>query len=76
MPESIILQELRLMKFRDYDDHRCAGRLTQSEAASLLGMSERPFRCYSRHYEAEGERVFLIVVLGVFRRTAFVLIRL
>ena len=54
MPESIILQELRLVKFRDYDDRRCSGRLTQSEAASLLGMSERPFRCYSRRYEAEG----------------------
>ena len=75
MLESIILQELRLMKFSDYDDRCCSGRLTQSEAASLLGTSERSFRRYSRRYEAEGAE-FLIVVLRVFRRTAFVLIGL
>ena len=44
------------MKFRDYYDRCCSGRLTQSEAASLLGMSERTFRRYSRLYEAGGCR--------------------
>ena len=46
MSESLILQELRLMKFSDYYERCCAGRLTQSEAARLLGMSERTFRRY------------------------------
>ena len=36
------------------DDRRRAGRLTQSEAAGLLGMSEPTFRRYSRRYEAKG----------------------
>ena len=54
MADRLILQELRLMKFGDYYDRCCAGRLTRSEAAALLGMSERTFRRYSRRYEAEG----------------------
>ncbi len=49
-----ILQDIRLMKFSDYYAQTKARKLTQSEAASLLGMSERTFRRYGKRYEAEG----------------------
>ena len=54
MNRAAILQELRLMKFTDYYDQTNRRKLTQSEAASLLGMSERNFRRYCKRYEAEG----------------------
>ena len=54
MTRTTTLQDLRLMKFTDYYEQTKKRKLTQSEAASLLGMSERTFRRYSKRYEAEG----------------------
>jgi len=49
-----VLQEIRLMRFKDlYEKQQCK-KLTQAEAADLLGMSERTFRRCSRKYETEG----------------------
>ena len=49
-----VLQELRRMKFSDYYAQTKARKLTQLEAASLLGMSERSFRRYGKRFEGEG----------------------
>lgn len=54
MNRTALLQEVRQMKFSEYYDRTKARKLSQVEAASLLGMSERSFRRYSKRYEAEG----------------------
>ena len=48
------LQGLRLMKFEDVYGRTYMGELSHSEAAEVLGMSERTFRRYRDRYEAEG----------------------
>lgn len=48
------LQGLRLMKFEDVYGRTYRGELSQSEAAEILGMSERTFRRYRDRFEAEG----------------------
>ena len=49
-----VLQEIRSMRFQDlYEKQKCK-KLTQAQAADLLGMSERTFRRCSRRYEEEG----------------------
>ncbi len=53
MNQTAILQELRQMKFSEYYDQTKARKLSQREAASLLGMSARSFR-YDKRFEAEG----------------------
>jgi transposase len=47
-------QENRAMRFTDTYDSWQEGRLTQSEAALILGMSERNFRRHIDRYEADG----------------------
>lgn len=42
------------MKFSDYWTQTKSRKLSQSEAASLLGMSERSFRRYGKRFEAQG----------------------
>jgi hypothetical protein len=42
------------MRFEEAYDGWNAGRLTQAEAAQILGMCERSFRRYLARYEAEG----------------------
>lgn len=42
------------MRFEEAYEGWQAGRLTQSEAASLLGVHERTFRRYGVRYEEEG----------------------
>ena len=54
MNRTAILQDIRLMKFSDYYNQTRERRLSQAEAADLLGMSERTFRRYCRRYESEG----------------------
>lgn len=49
-----VLQEIRLMRFKDLYEKQQSKKLTQAEAAELLGMSERTFRRCSRKYETEG----------------------
>ena len=48
-------QGLRMLKLRDVLSHWDSGRLSQLEAAEVLGMSERTFRRWSRRFEEEGE---------------------
>ena len=48
------LQELRQMKFSEYYERTKTRELTQADAAGLLGMSERTFRRYGKHLEADG----------------------
>ena len=49
-----VLQGLRLMKFEEIYDRACGGWLSQSEAAEILGVSERTFRRWRDRYEAAG----------------------
>lgn len=49
-----MLQEIRKMRFEEAYESWNAGRLTQAEAAQILGMCERSFRRYLVRYEAEG----------------------
>ena len=54
MRRTALLQEIRLMRFEEAYGGWTTGRLTQSEAASLLGVCDRTFRRYLVRYEAEG----------------------
>src|SRR5881227_1622181 len=49
------LQGLRMLKLKDVLSGWEAGRLSQLEAAEILGMSERTFRRWSRRFEEDGE---------------------
>ncbi len=53
-----VLQGLRLMKFEDVYGKTCRGELSQSEAAEILGMSERTFRRSRDRFEAEQGSLF------------------
>ena len=54
MRRTELLQEIRKMRFEEAYGGWEAGRLTQAEAASLLGVCERTFRRYLARYEASG----------------------
>lgn len=54
MKRTQLLQELRKMRFEEAYEGWQSGRLTQEEAARLLGVCERSFRRYIRRYEEEG----------------------
>lgn len=48
------VQENRKMRFKEALDGWTQGRLTQAEAAMLLGQCERSFRRHIERYEADG----------------------
>ena len=54
MRRTELLQEIRKMRFEEAYERWNVGRLTQAEAAQLLGLCERTFRRYLVRYEAEG----------------------
>jgi transposase len=54
MRRTEVLQGLRRMKFEDVYGRWQQRRLSQSEAAEILGMSERTFRRWRHRYEDEG----------------------
>lgn len=54
MKPTILLQELRKMRFEKAHNDWLEGRLTQEEAARLLGICERSFRRYINRYEEKG----------------------
>ncbi len=58
------LQGLRMLKLKDVLSGWEAGRLSQLEAAELLGMSERTLRRWSRRFEEEGEEGLMDRRLG------------
>jgi len=59
-----VLQGLRRMKFEDVLGRWQARRLSQAEAAEILGMSERTFRRWRDRYEDEGASGLLDRRLG------------
>ena len=54
MKRTEVLQGLRRMKFEEVLDRTKRRRLSQEEAASMLGMSERTFRRWRDRFEADG----------------------
>lgn len=54
MKRTEVLQEVRKMRFSETYGGWKKGRLTQEEAASLLGVSDRTFRRYLVRYEEHG----------------------
>lgn len=54
MRRTELLQEIRTMRFTEAFDGWQEHRLTQAEAARLLGVHERTFRRYINRYEEEG----------------------
>lgn len=54
MKPTKVLQEIRKMRFEEAYEGWNTGRLTQAEAAQILGVCERSFRRYMVRYEAEG----------------------
>ena len=54
MRRTEVLQGLRRMKFEDVYGRWQQRRLSQAEAAEILGMSERSFRRWRGRYEDEG----------------------
>jgi transposase len=56
MRRTELLQEVRKMRFEEAYEGWRRGRLTQEEAALLLGVSGRTFRRYLVRYEEKGWR--------------------
>lgn len=54
MKRTIWLQETRFMRFLEVYGGWCSNRLTQEDAALILGVSARTFRRYVDRYEARG----------------------
>ncbi len=54
MRRTQLLQEIRTMRFTEAFDGWQDHRLTQHEAACLLGVHERTFRRYINRYHEEG----------------------
>ena len=64
MRRTEVLQGLRAMKFEDVYGRWQARRLSQAEAAEILGMSERSFRRWRDRYEDGGAAGLLDRRLG------------
>ncbi len=54
MRRTEVLQGIRLMKFEEIYERARSRELSQSEAASVLGVSERTFRRWRDRFEADG----------------------
>ena len=54
MRRTEILQEIRIMRFEEAYGVWTEGRLTQEEAARILGVCDRSFRRYIHRYEEDG----------------------
>ncbi len=54
MTRATVLQEVRQMRFEELYTRRQRRELTMTEAADMLGITERTFRRWSDRYEAEG----------------------
>lgn len=64
MKRTGVLQGVRMLKFRDVFGRWDKGRLSELEAAELLGVTERTFRRWRRRYEEDGEGGLLDRRLG------------
>jgi winged helix-turn helix protein len=54
MGRARVLQEIRTMRFEEIYERWTESRLTQEEAAQILGVCERQFRRQRRRYESDG----------------------
>ena len=54
MRRTEVLQAIRQMKFEEVLGRTQRRQLTQEEAASMLGLSERTFRRWRDRFEADG----------------------
>jgi transposase len=54
MTRATVLQEVRQMRFEELYERRQQRTLTMTEAADILGITERTFRRWSGRYDAEG----------------------
>lgn len=54
MKPTELQQEIRKMRFEEVYENWQASRLTQEEAARILGVSDRTFRRYLQRYEEDG----------------------
>jgi transposase len=54
MTRTRILQEVRQMRFEELYERRHRRELTMTEAAEMLGVTERTFRRWSGRYETDG----------------------
>ena len=54
MTRATVLQEVRRMRFEELYTRQQRRELTMTEAADILGITERTFRRWSDRYEAEG----------------------
>ena len=54
MKKTELLQEVRKMRFEEAYEGWQKGRLTQEEAAKLLGICDRTYRRYLVRYEEQG----------------------
>ena len=64
MKRTEILQEVRKMRFEEAYEGWKRGRLTQEEAARLLGVCDRTFRRYLLRYEDKGMEGLIDLRLG------------
>src|SRR5688572_22470284 len=64
MRRTEVLQGLRRMKFEEIYGRWRQRRLSQAEAAEILGMSERTFRRWRDRYDADGREGLLDRRLG------------
>ena len=54
MKRTVVLQEIRQMRFEEAYEGWQEGRLSQEEAARILGICDRSFRRYRDRYEEQG----------------------
>ena len=54
MKRTRVLLEIRQMRFAEVYEGWQVGRLSQEEAAQVLGVSDRTYRRFSRRFEEEG----------------------
>jgi len=54
MKRTEMLQEIRKMRFKEAYEGWQEGRLSQEEAARILGICDRSFRRYRDRYEEQG----------------------
>jgi transposase len=64
MKRTGVLQEIRMMRFEELYERQQTRRLSQEEAAEILGVDVRTFRRWSRRYEEDGVQGLIDQRLG------------
>ena len=71
MNRAEVLQEVRLMKFEDVYSRRTADKLTQEQAAEILGVSVRTVRRWKTALKRMAQKVCMTVALASWPTTVF-----